>query len=425
MAGYCNDEIHNSTFIIAVSTEAQNMKTLIRFIMALAMATTAAPTLAGSLDGPGTAPALGSGMPTLSDIYNRLATGAAISIPGTFQEPTGGPTGGTGRSLADIQGVLPPASGAANAAGVGDVLFGKTYWGLGTAGGWGFLTGTVAAGGNITGANGLLVVPIPDALYSGSKTATATDSNLAAGNIKSGTAIFGVSGTVIQATGNATAANVLSTYTFSNATASGLTGSMADNGTANFTPGASAVPVPAGYYSGGQVNTDANLVSGNIRSGASIFGVNGTLAGYTCATGSLSPLSRWCDNGNGTVRDMATGLIWLKDAGWFLAPVWGTAQFRAAGVYSGEPTSLTDGSEQGAWRLPTKSELVALTTGTEYIRSSAMYKFTNVQAFVYYSSSRALSGTDLNAWTVNMSDGYVNFGSEEGAGYVWPVRSGQ
>jgi hypothetical protein len=32
--------------------------------------------------------------------------------------------------------------------------------------------------------------------------------------------------------------------------------------------------------------------------------------------GTLSPLGRWCDQNNGNVKDMTTGLVWLKDAGW-------------------------------------------------------------------------------------------------------------
>ncbi|QEM67302.1 hypothetical protein FO488_03460 [Geobacter sp. FeAm09] len=36
-------------------------------------------------------------------------------------------------------------------------------------------------------------------------------------------------------------------------------------------------------------------------------------AAYSCS-GTLSPLGRWCDNGDGTVRDMTTGLLWLKNA---------------------------------------------------------------------------------------------------------------
>lgn len=82
----------------------------------------------------------------------------------------------------------------------------------------------------------------------------------------------------IRASGTAVAADVLAGKTFSNDTANGLTGTMPNNGPANFTPGAAPVPVPPGYYSGGQVNTDPNLTSTNIKSGASIFGVAGSSA---------------------------------------------------------------------------------------------------------------------------------------------------
>ena len=443
------------------------MKTLIRFIMVLAMATTAEPALAGSLDGPGTAPELGSGMPTTAEIYERLNSGAAIVAPGAFREPTAGPTAGTGRSLSEIEGKLPVADNV-NGAAITDVLSGKTFWGLRTDGTWGLKTGSVAAGSSVTGADGSLTIPIPDGLYSGVKSATAADSNLAAGNIKSGTTIFGVSGTVIQATGNATAANVLNGSTFSNATASGLTGSMANNGAVTITPGTAAQTIPAGYHNGsGSVAGDANFVTGNIRSGVAIFGVsgkpnvvdtteatapaaaanissgkkayvNGSLVsgtlqgGYTCTKGDLSPLGRWCDNHDSTVRDMTTGLIWLKDAGWGgQYPFWSgsiestNAHDRAAQVQNGTPATLTDGSAQGAWRLPTKSELVALTTGTEYIRSKTMYKFTSVQGDFYWSST-AYADNAYYAWGVEMVDGEVQGEYKDyNKKYVWPVRSGQ
>jgi hypothetical protein len=75
--------------------------------------------------------------------------------------------------------------------------------------------------------------------------------------------------------GTAAVGDVLSGKTFSSSAGLGVNGTMRNNGAANFTPGAAAVPVPAGYYSGGQVNTDTSLLSGNIKSGATIFGVSG------------------------------------------------------------------------------------------------------------------------------------------------------
>lgn len=49
-------------------------------------------------------------------------------------------------------------------------------------------------GGNITGANASLSTTIPTGFYNGSSTATMSDTNLVAANIKNGTSIFGVTG---------------------------------------------------------------------------------------------------------------------------------------------------------------------------------------------------------------------------------------
>ena len=154
---------------------------------------------------------------------------------------------------------------------------------------------------------------------------------------------------------------------------------------------------------------------------------------YTCdCTGcSLSPLGRWCDNNNGTVRDMSTGLLWLKDAEWGgQYAFWSNgmsltnAHDRAAMVKNGYPATLTDGSSAGDWRLPTKKELVGITTGTESIISSSMYKFMNVQAEWYWSSSTDAGNTG-SAWYVRMGSGAVGSGDKTVGNYVWPVRGGQ
>lgn len=56
--------------------------------------------------------------------------------------------------------------------------------------------------------------------------------------------------------GNATEAQVLSPYTFSNASASGLIGTMPNKGSLSFSPSTSTIQsLPAGYYSGGTLST--------------------------------------------------------------------------------------------------------------------------------------------------------------------------
>ncbi len=164
-------------------------------------------------------------------------------------------------------------SEATNAASAADLLSGKVAFVNGAA-----LTGTVAAGANVTGTNGQLSFTIPNGLYTGNKTCTAADSNLAAGNIKSGTTIFGTPGSYscTAPTGTALAADVLSGTTFSNASGTGISGAMVNVGAQSILPGTTQQTITQGYHDGtGTVTGDVDLITGNIKSGATIFGVTG------------------------------------------------------------------------------------------------------------------------------------------------------
>lgn len=91
-----------------------------------------------------------------------------------------------------------------------------------------------------------------------------------AGNIK-----------IPAAQGSATVSDVLSGKTFTNNTASTLTGTMTNGGSKTITPSTSNQTLPAGYYSKISVKGDSNLVAANIKSGSSIFGITGTCTGTT------------------------------------------------------------------------------------------------------------------------------------------------
>jgi len=98
---------------------------------------------AGNPAGPGTAPGATSSY-TLEDIHDRLESGVAGS-QSTFTEPGVGPGTGTMHTLNEIMAQAPAADNADGAT-VGDVLAGKTFWGLNvTSGQWGPQTGTAAA----------------------------------------------------------------------------------------------------------------------------------------------------------------------------------------------------------------------------------------------------------------------------------------
>jgi hypothetical protein len=137
------------------------------------------------------------------------------------------------------------------------------------------------------------------------------------------------------------------------------------------------------------------------------------------------PNPRFTDNGNGTVTDNLSGLIWLKNANCFGSQVWATAITSANSLASGA-CGLTDGSTAGQWRLPSIREIRGL---VDKSRSNpalpAGHPFTSVQSVNYWSATTIAFGTEY-AWYVMMSDGRVFHNTKASNGYfVWPVRSGQ
>ena len=167
-------------------------------------------------------------------------------------------------------------------------------------------------------------------------------------------------------------------------------------------------------------------------SGGSSWGLEtGQLYGGCTCSGTLNG-TRWCDNGDGTVTDMTTCLVWLQKADWGGRKKWedctphshDDAHTRAGILKAADERWLSDGSVLGDWRLPTKTELVGITTGHNYIRSGSMYAFTGVQSNIYWSSTTNANDTS-SAWSVWFIYGGAGLGDKAIAEYVWPVRGGQ
>lgn len=109
--------------------------------------------------------------------------------------------------------------------------------------------------------------------------ATAIDSDCITGNIKAGANIMGVVGkssVVDTADANASAGQILSGQT-TYVNGIKVTGTMPSKAAATYTPTTSDQAIAAAQYlSGAQtIKGDANLVSGNIKAGTTIFGVAG------------------------------------------------------------------------------------------------------------------------------------------------------
>ena len=102
------------------------------------------------------------------------------------------------------------------------------------------------------------------------------DANLTAGNIKSGSSIFGVNGT-FTSDATATSGKILKDET-AYVKGQKVTGTIPSQQGSTVTPGTTAkTAVAAGTYAAGDVKVagDTNLVSRNIKSGSTIFGVAG------------------------------------------------------------------------------------------------------------------------------------------------------
>jgi hypothetical protein len=137
-------------------------------------------------------------------------------------------------------------------------------------------------------------------------------------------------------------------------------------------------------------------------------------------------VDRFLDNGDGTVTDCTTDLLWLKDANCFGALDWDTATvyipegvYYVCGVYGGA----------GDWRLPTKEELQGIGTDppTTWVDGPPPVTwtmpdlpFTNVIGSEYYWSSTE-EGT-VDAWATRLIDGTTLWGYKDFGLNVWPVR---
>jgi Protein of unknown function (DUF1566) len=157
--------------------------------------------------------------------------------------------------------------------------------------------------------------------------------------------------------------------------------------------------------------------------------------------------TRYAICGNGTVTDMATGLIWLQDAGCLGSLNWAEANQAAAVLEHGQ-CGLTDQSKPGDWRLPSNAEWVATVDAAKNhallqctnpaltadncstcFGSGSGSSFSNVVSAGYWSSttnsqSSALLPDGTKAGVMDLSSGFLLslFDKSCCPQRVWPVR---
>ena len=125
-----------------------------------------------------------------------------------------------------------------------------------------------------------------------------------------------------------------------------------------------------------------------------------------------SVTSHFADNGNGTVSDSATGLVWQQ------GEVTPTVTWEAALTYC-ENLALGNHTD---WRLPNIKELRSISDRTRANPSLDTTYFPGAQAARYWSST-TLFGHSSSAWFVDFTSGLASYNDKAGRLPVRCVRS--
>ena len=137
--------------------------------------------------------------------------------------------------------------------------------------------------------------------------------------------------------------------------------------------------------------------------------------------GAVAPLAL---NGDGTVTDPTTGLIWMRCS---MGQVWdGTTCTGTANTYRfGMANALkVTFAGQGDWRVPNIRELQTMVDRSVVNPAINRAAFPNTSASGFWSAS-AYAGSSDGAWGVNFYDGGADYSDKSNAFQVRLVRAGQ
>jgi hypothetical protein len=129
------------------------------------------------------------------------------------------------------------------------------------------------------------------------------------------------------------------------------------------------------------------------------------------------PDPRFTDNGDGTLTDHLTGLMWLKDTECMGGPIAWQAALDNVAVFNQDPASLNcyqynyQALSYDDWRLPNINELESLVhsgmaSQYEWLSNQGFY---NIEGFYAWSSTTAI-GAPGRAWFLLLTDGSVGHG---------------
>jgi hypothetical protein len=136
--------------------------------------------------------------------------------------------------------------------------------------------------------------------------------------------------------------------------------------------------------------------------------------------GVASPKPRFMDNGDGTVTDNLTGLMWAKDAN--LAS--GSMNWNDAIDYANNLSLGSDGCglSYTDWRLPNRFELESLLDLSNSPALPLPRPFKNFEGTYYWSSTTYTNNLNIEGWCLHPAGYWCTHVKDHTYG-VWPVRS--
>ncbi len=149
------------------------------------------------------------------------------------------------------------------------------------------------------------------------------------------------------------------------------------------------------------------------------------LAMLFCTANAFAGSAGFIDNGNGTVMDLTTNLMWQQCSAGLSGADCATG---SATTYVWDPDALSycQSLSLGGfsdWRLPKIKELQSIADLTRITPAISTTYFPNTQSSSYWSSTSLVGSTQ--AWFMVFDQGYTSHDFKTNAYYVRCVRGGQ
>lgn len=142
-------------------------------------------------------------------------------------------------------------------------------------------------------------------------------------------------------------------------------------------------------------------------------------------TGIPWPSPRFMDNGDGTVTDLLTDLVWLQNVNCFGETLTWSAALSAANNLASGQCGLNDGSAAGYWRLPSIREQQTLhdprCNGIDEIGCYAEFTNTNVATIRWWTST-TYGNNPVNAFMLDKRFAGGGAVAKANLFAAWPVK---